>query len=1133
MLFDGCSPDLYPRYVYFDDGWTLGELLFGRRLTAENQSIVRKQFAHRIECARAAQEDDQKLRAARCRSLDNPALTALADVLWQVRDALRPFVLMRPLDKIGNPLLKLKQQKRTLDIWFSEAMPVVGSRRAGRRVRVSIPVEALIGWAGASDPPLGSCSACATPRCLHRLRAIDAALISLLGLPPFAKTQRGFAATLAEFVAKPAWARTLDSLVGQLPRPKQHQPNPALMFRIDLGQLPLVWSWGPLPEPQALDSLDLSAGEREAYAMVRGVCAAWQETGLARGHRYYYGAPEVTLEHLYLLRALVDSERVVGADGKRRAVEVVEGRLVPCRRADVWHVMVAFGDRMSDPRPKRFPEIKATDDGETIRVEHLPRAVVEMIDTGLLMELEVPKSAEKDLATGLLPLCNRLPLEMPVELKGESIRVDPEVVLRAEYLDGRVLRMSIRLRLCPQAPLVVPGVGDDVVLGLVDERNGEVGHIERDLDAEVEFVNQILDRHPHDTLWDLALEDPDEALDFLARMQEHPKVRLEWPKGKALRVRRPMRGDELALQVVDEGRFFQLTGGVAGDDRQVRLALLLAAIREDRRYVEVKKDTWAKISSDLEKKLRRLQPALVEKSGKLQVSVAAESSLEEVFGEDGVLGELEAHSQRWLQFIRSVRESKTLEVDVPATLQATLRPYQVEGFRWLTRLAHWGAGACIADDMGLGKTMQALAILLHRSSLGPALVVAPTSVCFNWMREAERFAPSLHRVQYRGNDRERVLADLGPGSVLVLSYALMTRDIEVLAGKEFASLVFDEAHALKNPATHRCKAALQLQAKWVVGLTGTPLENRLSELWSVARVVMPGLFGGWEWFRKTYAAPIEGSRDEAATATLRSRLRPFLLRRTKREVARELPLRSVIDVPVELGEDEMRLYEEMRLALAAQLAGLDDQVSRGEARLRILAVLTRLRMLCCHPVLVEPSWQGPASKLRTFGRMVRDLVETGHRALVFSQFVGFLELVTAALDTAGIDYHYLDGSTPAASREERITAFQAGEKSVFVLSLKAGGLGVNLTGADTVIHLDPWWNPAVEDQASDRAHRIGQTQPVTIYRLYAQGTIEDRMLALHHDKRSLVEGVLSGASAAASLTAEDLMGLVAEPATVE
>ncbi len=424
--------------------------------------------------------------------------------------------------------------------------------------------------------------------------------------------------------------------------------------------------------------------------------------------------------------------------------------------------------------------------------------------------------------------------------------------------------------------------------------------------------------------------------------------------------------------------------------------------------------------------------------------------------------------------------------------------------------------------MGLGKTVQAIAVMLERAADGPCLVVAPTSVCPNWEVEIARFAPTLatHRLSDAG-DRAEMVAGLGARDVLVCSYGLLHQAAEVLSSRTWQMAVLDEAQAIKNAETKRAQASVGLQAEFRLALSGTPVENYLDELWSLFNFINPGLLGSRESFQKRFSGPIERDRDAQARQALRALIRPFLLRRTKAAVLAELPPRTEQTVYVEMSEAERAFYEALRQRAVATIANLDAKP--GKRKIQILAEITRLRRGCCNPALIDAEAGVPSGKLEAFLALAQELVRNRHRALVFSQFVGHLALVRAALDATGISYEYLDGSTPSAERERRVAAFQSGSSALFLISLRAGGTGLNLTAADYVVHLDPWWNPAVEDQASDRAHRIGQTRPVTIYRLIMQDSIEERILSLHRD---MATELLDGTETAARLTEDALLELI-------
>jgi SNF2 family DNA or RNA helicase len=370
----------------------------------------------------------------------------------------------------------------------------------------------------------------------------------------------------------------------------------------------------------------------------------------------------------------------------------------------------------------------------------------------------------------------------------------------------------------------------------------------------------------------------------------------------------------------------------------------------------------------------------------------------------------------------------------------------------------------------------------------------------------------------------QALARLSAFDLLVCSYGLLQQEVERLAQVQWRTIVLDEAQAIKNPGTKRAQAALALRGDFKMMLTGTPIENHLGELWNLFRFSNPGLLGSLEHFNQRFATPIERDQDAGARHRLRKLIQPFILRRLKSEVLEALPPRTEILRRVELGAEEMALYEALRQQALARLAKLDGD--EGRKPLQILAEIMKLRRACCHPRLALPDTDLSGAKLAVFEDILDELLENRHKALVFSQFVDHLAILRAALERKGVAYQYLDGSTPGPERKQRVDAFQAGRGDVFLISLKAGGLGLNLTAADYVIHMDPWWNPAVEDQASDRAHRIGQQRPVTIYRLVAQGTIEEKIVALHHHKRDLAEQLLEGTGTSGKISAEELLELL-------
>lgn len=469
----------------------------------------------------------------------------------------------------------------------------------------------------------------------------------------------------------------------------------------------------------------------------------------------------------------------------------------------------------------------------------------------------------------------------------------------------------------------------------------------------------------------------------------------------------------------------------------------------------------------------------------------------------------------------------------PRGLKGTLRPYQEQGLSWLKFIHDIGSGGVLADDMGLGKTLQTIALLLtvknEQKSLR-ALIVAPTSVVHNWSRELEKFAPALDVALWHGHQRKESMEDLEHAQVIITSYALLRRDVDLLTELDLDYLILDEAQHIKNPLSATAAAAKKVKAQRRLALTGTPIENRLSEIWSIFDFVSPGLLGPLQKFEERFAKPIVDG-DTKTAIRLRATIHPFILRRTKQEVAKDLPEKIETDQVCEMAPEQKTLYAQIAREVRAQVMGEVDKVGLAKAHIHILAGLTRLRQAACDPRLLGlPRAFGDedSGKLQAVRELIEECESGGHKVLVFSQFVSMLHLIRDALDKDGIRYEYLDGTTK--DRAERVERFQEDPTiTVFLISLKAGGTGLNLTAADTVIHFDPWWNPAVEDQATDRAHRIGQSKVVTAYRLIAQGTIEEKILQLKAKKRELVANVLSeDTGGAKKLTKADLEDLFAE-----
>nr|WP_274380275.1 DEAD/DEAH box helicase [Vibrio navarrensis] len=470
---------------------------------------------------------------------------------------------------------------------------------------------------------------------------------------------------------------------------------------------------------------------------------------------------------------------------------------------------------------------------------------------------------------------------------------------------------------------------------------------------------------------------------------------------------------------------------------------------------------------------------------------------------------------------QALQQAWSQPITLDEALLEPLRDYQRNGVLWAAHLLHNGFGVCLADDMGLGKTLQALTLLSHFQAQGPSLVVCPKSVLLNWRQESQRFTPQLTVIDLEScADRQQTLANARAGEVIVLSYGLVTRLADALQATEWQTVVLDEAQQIKNPNAERAKVLFEINAQRRITLSGTPVENHLVELWSQFAFLNPGLLGSLKQFKSKYA---QASKNEDDLLRLRALVSPFILRRLKQEVLTELPEKTELVHHVELTSKERNAYEAVR---KEALENLSD--GGTHSTISLFASLTRLRQVCCDPGLVFEHLTDTSSKQKEALQLVEDALEGGHKILVFSQFVQLLKRFGQQLNQHGIDFSYLDGQSTSKKRQSAINAFKSGEHNLFLISLKAGGSGLNLTEADTVIHLDPWWNPAVEDQASDRAYRMGQTKPVTVYRLVTVNTVEEKIIQLHSEKRDLADKVLSGQSTAEQLNPELLMQLMTE-----
>jgi hypothetical protein len=489
--------------------------------------------------------------------------------------------------------------------------------------------------------------------------------------------------------------------------------------------------------------------------------------------------------------------------------------------------------------------------------------------------------------------------------------------------------------------------------------------------------------------------------------------------------------------------------------------------------------------------------------------------------------------------VQNVREPEDLDFPLPSHLEPIMRDYQKTGFKWLKSLASYGFGGILADDMGLGKTLEAISFIISQKEQDPhpALVVTPTSVIYNWLEEISRFAPGLTTRVIAGtkNERSELWSTLknDPVDVMITSYPLIRNDIQLYQDQTFCVCFLDEAQYIKNAHSITAKTVKMIKAKQYFALTGTPIENSLSELWSIFDFFMPGFFPSYKKFAQKYIQPLKKTTESVTEdgsnvlEELSRKVSPFILRRLKKDVVQELPDKIELKMVSELTREQKKVYLAYHEMIKTNIAGEIKEKGFERSCIKILAGLTRLRQICCHPSMFLENYSGESGKMVQLREVLEELRASGHRSLLFSQFTSMLAIIREELDQAGIPYFYLDGSVPAHERLGMTEAFNRGEHDLFLISLKAGGTGLNLTGADTVIHFDPWWNPAVEDQATDRAHRIGQEKVVNVLNFITLGTIEEKIYELKQKKKDLINEVIKpGETFITQLQEQEIMELL-------
>jgi superfamily II DNA or RNA helicase len=746
--------------------------------------------------------------------------------------------------------------------------------------------------------------------------------------------------------------------------------------------------------------------------------------------------------------------------------------------------------------------------------------------------VKIPKKAQERLLNTVSSLSGIIQVQSTVDGGSSSARtIDCDARIYLHLLpvgEGFYVEFFVRpLRDVP--PYFKPGKGEEQIFGKIEnetvQTKRELKNETKALKAVIELLPELHEIKPSQGVYEL--DDTEQCLRLLVEidpLRRTDMIVLEWPRGEKFKVTNLVGMGSLSVRVQRENDWFGMTGEVKIDENTVMsMSELLTKVNASKNeFIQLTDGKFMALTKEFRRRLREIESFMnMDKNGNMQIHPLAATALNE-FGD--AIGSFEA-DKAFKDNLKKIKAAFKPIYVLPEGFNAELRPYQMDGYQWLSKLAAWGVGACLADDMGLGKTVQALGLILNRAHTGPTLVIAPVSVCGNWLKESNKFTPKMKPVFFGEGDRQEVIDAAGPYDLLICTYGLLQREGEMMTSKQFATIVLDEAQAIKNKETKRSEIAMKLKGDFKIITTGTPIENHLGEIWNLFNFINPGLLGSIQRFNEKYATPIEKNKDDDARNGLKRILQPFILRRRKDEVLKDLPAKTEIVLDVELSKEERAFYEALRRSAIDSLTS-DDSGQGGEKHLKILAEIMRLRRACCNPLLVDKEIKISSTKLAVFEEIVDELIDNNHKALVFSQFTSHLALLKEHLDKKGIKYQYLDGSTPAKKRQDLIDKFQAGDGDLFLISLKAGGSGLNLTAADYVIHMDPWWNPAVEDQATDRAHRIGQNKPVTVYRLVTKDTIESKILKLHEHKRDLADQLLTGSDISAKLTADDLLDLL-------
>jgi SNF2 family DNA or RNA helicase len=935
---------------------------------------------------------------------------------------------------------------------------------------------------------------------------------------------------------KARWARTLDNLLNYFNSADITSSDKRIIWMLDFSK----YNNSIRPIEQTLNKK--GTWNKGRNASVNKLCESIHQLDYLTSHdrevlsckKDDYGYCTSSIDYKTGIKALIGHPLIFNeGTGKKIELGVIEPELVVHEKSKEFSIKLSHivtQDNYDIQLHKESP-----DKYNVINVSNKLKSLAKILGKNGLL---IPNSERKQVMSVMKSAASKLHVRSELSNYDdlEANPGDATIVIQLEFSHTQEHLLIAQMFVRPFGGVGAyykPGQGGTNIIAQI---NKEYKSVHRDLALEGNNAQLILSHCPSlerqeniDYEWNITeLNIILEILHEIKTTQESYKFIIEWPKGEALNLKEEVSFKNLEIDLNKESQWLEFDGRLKVDENQIMdMRTLLENVEQmNGRFIQLKDNQFLTLTHAFAQKLKELQKAALVQNSKLGIHELGVNLLR---GFEENSASIKANTE-WKNYIKRLDSIENTNPKIPKNLQAELRPYQVDGFKWLSRLSNLGFGGCLADDMGLGKTVQSIAILLEQGVKGPCMVIAPASVCNVWQEEIAKFAPSLNCISLNDKDRQTQIANLAKMDILICSYGLIYQIEEILLRHKFQMLIVDEAQAIKNFNTKRFKIITQIKAKNRIALSGTPIENRIDELWNLFEFLNPGFLGGRKLFQEKYARPIEKDGDIVARNTLKKLIQPFMLRRTKSNVLSDLPPKTEQTIFIDPSPEEKNFYEALRRKAVERISDIsnDDQ---GKKRFCILAEITKLRRACCAPLLIDTNVNITNSKLEMLDNLLQELKENNHRALIFSQYVDYLSLVKSRIAKQGITLQYLDGKTSKNKRKIAIENFQAGEGDVFLISLKAGGVGLNLTSADYVIHLDPWWNPAVEDQASDRAHRIGQTRPVTVYRLVMKYSIEEKILALHSKKRELSIGLLDNADSSASLNEQDLLNLLNESFT--